>query len=133
MLRLILFIQEFISSSSTRRDAKDGIISILEAINVQPMWHPLHDAFWFPVIQPAVALRQKLDENDSQPMDATAATNAGNSTTWEIATASGRETLWDVDRRIRKFVFPVFELTHEKIEMTRKLEKQEIEKGVVTE
>lgn len=92
------------------------------------MWHPLHDAFWCTVIQPANALRRKLD--NSEPADANTATSSVNDgTVWEIATASGPGTLWDIDRRIRKFVFPVFDLTREKIEMSRRVEELQKEEG----
>jgi hypothetical protein len=53
--------QDFLSSPEHQRSIRNDVLSILDETNIQPMWHPMHDAFWYTLIKPAVDIRKRLD------------------------------------------------------------------------
>ncbi|KAF3481042.1 uncharacterized protein GIQ15_03801 [Arthroderma uncinatum] len=114
--------REFCSDVQLRQAVLEEVISIMDAINIQPRWHPLHGHFWYTLIEPSDLIRKKI--SDTKDVDA-----SGNQECqlwellWGIVTASGDGTFWDMQRRIVRFVLPIFEYTRTKSELVKKLER----------
>lgn len=60
-------LKEFHGDPLSREMVVNRIISIIDAINIQPVWHPMHSAFWYTLIEKSEELRKTL--NDLKPGD----------------------------------------------------------------
>ena len=73
---------------------------ILGDIDVQPQWHPLHDAFWYSLLEPAGEIRARL-ESDPDTRQAV----------WDVLTSEKKGGLENLARRVDKFVVPLLDET----------------------
>ena len=62
MLALMAYInQDFLSSLEHQRSIWNDVLSILDGTNIHLIWHPMHNAFWYTLIESAVDTRKRLD------------------------------------------------------------------------
>jgi hypothetical protein len=59
--------QGFLTSPPLQRLVRDHIRSILNDLNIQPMWHPLRQAFWHIVIKKSENIRRRINALDILP------------------------------------------------------------------
>jgi hypothetical protein len=124
MLTPIAYInQDFLSSPEHQRSIRNDILSILDGTNIQPIWHPMHDAFWYALIESAVDTRKRLDalNPESNPGVSDVASEYWKAI-WEVAMTAGKGGQENLARRIVKFVLPLMEETWEQSELVRELD-----------
>lgn len=115
--------QDFLGSPEHQRSIQNDVLSILDETNIQPIWHPMHDAFWYALIESAVDTRKRL--NALRPESNPDVSDVGSEywkAIWEVATTVGKGGLENLARRIVKFVLPLMEETWEQSELVRKLD-----------
>jgi hypothetical protein len=126
MLTLMAYInQDFLSSPEYQRSIRNDVLSILDGTNIQPIWHPMHDAFWYALIESAVDTRKRLDALN--PESNPGVSDVGSEywkAIWEVATTVGKGGLENLARRIVRFVLPLMKETWEQSELVRKLDVQ---------
>jgi hypothetical protein len=118
--------QEFLTSPKLQHSVRDNIQSILNDLDIQPMWHPMRRGYWYFLIKVSENIRKQIDALETW----------GNANTndlgpeywafiWEIATTAKGECLEILARRILKFVIPSIEQTYEDSKLARRLRMED--------
>ena len=115
--------EEFCSNPKVRETVLDRITMILDKINIQPTWHPIHCASYYVLIQPSEGIRRKMNEvRGTQEGSVGGQNTAFWRVVWEIATGTQMDSLYKLARRIEQFVLPTIYYTREKSALVEKLE-----------
>lgn len=102
------------------------MISVFDNIDVKPVGHPMHEAFWFVLLESALGIRKRLDSlqlKEDINLDATQSEYW--KAVWEVASSTTAGSVENFARRIDKFVFPNLEETRSRRELIQRLNPTE--------
>jgi hypothetical protein len=109
--------QGFLTSPQLLRSVRDNIQSILNDVNIQPVWHPMHEGFDCIVIKQAEDILQRIIALDAN-------TNELRPEYWsEIATITPEGGLVYMAKMIQTIVLPRIIETREESKLMRNLER----------